>query len=141
MIQYLDLHILTLVCQDSILAPTLVLIYINDLPSSSSKFNSKIATYVDDTSIITKAISLRIITANAHYIFTSVADWLITNNLVLNREKSQTFAPSRCSDLNTEQLKVSTGFKMGDLRKLSEVNIGPLVTWVEHIKVDSHPQL
>ena len=89
-------NISTGVPQGSILGPLLFIIYVNDMPWASSKFNSIL--YADDTTLINSLCSFDLngndqnhdsVTNNINSELTKVYNWLNANKLSLNISKTK----------------------------------------------------
>ena len=72
--------------QGSILGPLLFLIYINDL--SRSIKNSKIHHFADDTNLLYASSSLKDINKRIKFDLSNLVQWLWTNKIVLNVNKT-----------------------------------------------------
>jgi hypothetical protein len=80
------LNINTGVLQGSILRPFLFLIYINDLPNSSTFFN--FITYADDTTLLT-TLNPQHHSNNINNELNKIHQWFCTNKLSLNASKTK----------------------------------------------------
>lgn len=89
--------------QGSVLAPTLFLIYINDLGMLSLP-NGKIITFADDTVLLFSASSWKEVYTIAQSGFDNVCEWLRNNILTLNKDKTKYIAFSLRNDLQLTQL-------------------------------------
>ena len=72
--------------QGSVLGPLLFLIYINDLPSCTSKLNSIL--FADDTTLYTSSTDVNTLCSNMSAELLLVEEWLISNRLTLNANKT-----------------------------------------------------
>ena len=72
--------------QGSMLGPLLFLIYINDIPNSSSKLG--FCLFADDTNMLFADNNLRFLEATVNNELKNVCDWLTANKLTLNTKKS-----------------------------------------------------
>ena len=72
--------------QGSVLGPLLFLIYINDLPSCTSKLNSIL--FADDTTLYTSSKDVNHLCADLSSELLLVEEWLLSNRLTLNTKKT-----------------------------------------------------
>ena len=75
-----------MVCPKSVLGPLLVLLYINDIQTSSAKFDFFL--FADDTNLLFAEKSLKSLETVANKELECVCDWLLANKLTLNIKKS-----------------------------------------------------
>ena len=73
--------------QGSILGPLLFLLYINDLPNCLS--DTKCNMFADDTQLDRSSSDVNIVTSALNNDLKNVSDWLSTNKLSLNTEKTE----------------------------------------------------
>ena len=95
--------------QGSILGPLLFIIYYNNAVNTLKK--SKILIYADDTVIYFSHSNIKVIQKQLEEDFSSLAQWLDLNELVINTKKGKTeimvFGTSmRLSKLNDEKIKI-----------------------------------
>ena len=81
--------------QGSVLGPLLFLIYINDLPNSSSKLSFYL--FADDTNIYFESHSLSILQKVVNKELRNVRKWLDANKLALNIDKTNCVIFSLCT--------------------------------------------
>ena len=72
--------------QGSILGPLLFIIFINDLPKSSTFFSTRL--YADDTSLTASGSDLDSLLREINNHLPAVCEWLCSNKLTLNLTKT-----------------------------------------------------
>ena len=75
------------VLQSSNLGPLLFLMYINDLPNCLRK--STASMFADDTNLTTSGSSIADVQSNLNEDSEHIHEWLLTNKLALNKEKTE----------------------------------------------------
>ena len=88
------------VTQGSVLGPLLFLLYINDIQTSSAKFDFFL--FADNTNLLFAEKSLKSLETVVNKELECVCDWLLANKLTLNIKKSNyvIFHPHRKNDWN-----------------------------------------
>ncbi|KAJ8047577.1 RNA-directed DNA polymerase from mobile element jockey [Holothuria leucospilota] len=128
--------ITTGVPQGSILGPLLFLIYINDLPSVSSRL--KFTLYADDTNISYEHTDIDLLLHYLNSEMIKVTNWFATNKLLLNAKKSIAilFRPyqKRINFVgNTAGILIQNNFvPFSDSANFLGVTIDPHLNWIPH---------
>ena len=86
--------------QGSILGPLLFIMYINDLPNIDKDVDFYL--FADDTAIVAKAKTRDELQSKLNNLLPLVSDWLLTNRLSLNTEKTnyQLFSKGNMNEVN-----------------------------------------
>ena len=119
--------------QGSVLGPVLYTIYTSDLPLSPSN-NILVATYADDTAILSTAISPVEASINLQQYLNHVEKWLDKWNIAVNKEKSNhvTFSLRRgdCDRVSLHAVTIPANQEVNYLG----VTLDRRLTWKAHIK-------
>ena len=121
--------------QGSILGPLLFIIFINDLPKSSTFFSTRL--YADDTSLTASGSDLDSLLCKINNHLPVVYEWLCSNKLTLNLTKTKflIFMPPQKESYNLYQpLTVANVHLKKSFRvKYLGVYIDCHLTWHDHI--------
>ena len=121
--------------QGSILGPLLFLLYINDLPKSSSKLSFVL--YADDTNLLLSGPDPDSIISDMNREIPKITQWLNTNKLCLNVNKTHfvIFKPGRTSLHCSESLHMNqTTVKQERCTKFLGVMLDARLKWSDHIQ-------
>ena len=123
--------VLTGVPQGSILAPTLFLLFINDLlklPTVSRSF-----AYADDTVFVTSDADVRALESNCNNDLQLIDNWCKSNKMPINMEKSHFLHHNSRAD-NSLALKIDNcGLKQQHETRLLGMMINDTLTWDTHV--------
>ena len=119
----------------SILGPLLFLLYVNDLPNTSSLFTFHL--FADDTNLYFSSKNLSHLEANLNHELKSVADWMKCNRLArLNISKTNfiLFHSSKLKPSQSLRIKIDgTLIKQVDSTKYLGKTFDSNLTWKSHI--------
>jgi hypothetical protein len=122
--------------QGSILGPLLFLLFINDLPNSSTYF--KFLLFADDTNLLASDSSLHCLHQNINTELINITDWFTANHLTLNPNKTTHIlfcSHSKHIEPNNSQIITinNTPLKQVNSCKFLGLVIDHHLTWQEHI--------
>ena len=119
--------------QGSILGPLIFVIYINDLPKINNL--AKFILYADDANIIITATTLEEVINETQKLINSLVNWVDSNGLALNIDKTKFMIFSRKS-LAPKAPLLLLGKKIEQIKeaKFLGVIIDEKLTWSHHIK-------
>ena len=121
--------------QGSILGPLLFIIFINDLPKSSTFFSTRL--YADDTSLTASGSDLDSLLREINNHLPAVYEWLCSNKLTLNLTKTKflIFMPRQKENYNLYSLLTvaNVHFEKFFCVKYLGVYIDCHLTWHDHI--------
>ena len=128
----------TLMCgvpQGSILGPLLFLVYINDIVRSSTKL--KFLLYADDTTLFIQGNNLANISQTMNIELDKVHNWIISNELTLNTNKTQYIISSPLmANVSNTVVKINN-FKINEVNecKFLGIIINNKLKWSSHINL------
>ena len=121
--------------QGSILGPLLFIIFINDLPKSSTFFSTRL--YADDTSLTASGHDLDSLLCEINNHLPAVYEWLCSNKLTLNLTKTKflVFMPRQKEsyNLNPPLTVANVHLEKSFCVKYLVVHIDCHLTWHDHI--------
>jgi len=109
--------------QGSVLGPILFVLYINDLPESTS--SQSVCLFADDTSFINCGKDYEMLTETTHYVLEEAKKWFDANELQMNKEKTNILT------FFTKQ----NNFIQNKMIKFLGVTISETLTWSFHIEL------
>ena len=119
--------------QGSILGPLLFILYINDIIKSSNKLY--FVQFADDTCLFMKNKNKTTLADEFNSELASVSDWLVSNKLSLNVNKSNFLFFSNQRDKEPPELKMqNTVIENKEVVKYLGVLIDNKLKWTQHIK-------
>lgn len=119
--------------QGSILGPLLFLVYINDLPRA---VNYPTVLFADDTTIVVESDNLSNYEEKINKALSETVNWLRSNNLNLNTEKTKFihFHTKQSKDLELNITCDGKPIKQENCHKFLGINIDKHCDWKEQIK-------
>ena len=111
--------------QGSVLGPILFLIYINDLPNSAPMSNFTL--FADDTTLAHTHVDQNVLLNEARISLSSVQEWLLSNKLVLNKDKTETIIFS----LRQHTLEIDSSSSV----KFLGVTLDTKLSWDKHTEI------
>ena len=118
--------------QGSILGPLLFLIFINDLPDATSLY---VKSFADDTFLCAQNSSFSLLESEVNSELDKVANWLISNKLTLNINKSKYMIISRKHLIPSLSVEIkSTQLEKCNSYKYLGIIIDKDLNWKEHIQ-------
>ena len=120
--------------QGSILGPLLFLLYVNDLPNTSSLLTFHL--FADDTNIYFSSKNLSHLEATLNCELKSVAEWMKCNRLALSISKTNfiLFHSSKLKPNQSLRIKIDdTPIKQVDSTKYLGITFDSNLTWKSHI--------
>lgn len=111
--------------QGSVLGPVLFLIYINDLPNSNNLVNFTL--FADDTTLAQTHNDSTVLISEACNSLSIVQDWCLSNQLILNRDKTESMTFSLKSR--------SQNFVSAHYVKFLGVTLDSKLTWEKHTEL------
>jgi len=141
-VKYNEVHVssseMTFTCgvpQGSILGPLLFLIYINDLNNSTCKVSTIL--FADDTNLLCSGKDLQELESIVNIQLTGVQEWLLVNQLTLNKKKSKFIIFKSHKKRFKRQLHLQ--LSGNDLQRVEEskflgIIIDQHLTWKNHVE-------
>ena len=125
------MNILFGVPQGSILGPLLFLIFINDLPESTSLF---VKLFADDTFLCAQNKSFSVLESEVNSELDKVANWLLSNKLTLNINKSKYMVITRKRQVPPISIEIKdTSLERCSSYKYLGIFIDKDLNWATHI--------
>lgn len=123
--------------QGSILGPILFIIFINDLANIVTLEGTSITNYADDANLLISAETFYDIIILTNTLLTNAKEWLLSNKLVLNEEKTNAilFKTNRAG-LETEnkiKLNERTTLMLSQSAKFLGIHVDETLRWDVHI--------
>ena len=128
----------TVVCgvpQGSVLGPLLFLIYINNIHISSSKV--KFDLFVDDTCVFHSSKNLHTLQIEVNGAVKNISDWLISNKLTLNIDKSNLLF-FNMNNIQKTDLDIRLGNEKLEVKEYAKylgIHIDSKLTWEKQIQI------